>query len=194
MKKKIAALAVVMMMMATFSFSVPALATIQNGQQQDETENCWEIFCDLFENIEQKIRKLLGLEESEETDSEDCEGCSFEVESADTKVWLAYMGESGYFQFEVTPVEGGLKNVRIKKLDDLQKSLYEIPNVKQIEIYGVSIYLLTGNNQVMCIDTETKKISIVASDVEQLVWIDMNGNRLAYTSKEGKVNMIDNME
>ena len=175
MKKKIVALAVVMMMaMATFSVSVPALA-IQNGQQQDETENCWEFFCDMFENIGQKIRKLLGLEESEETDSEDCEGCSFEVESADTKVWLAYMGESGYFQFEVTPVEGGLKNVRIKKLDDWQKSLYEIPNVKQIE-------------------TETKKISIVASDVEQLVWVDMNGNRLAYTSKEGKVNMIDNME
>ena len=92
MKKKIAALAVVMMMMATFS--IPSLA-IQNGQQDVvKNENCLEIFCDLFESIEQKIRKILGFDEdeSEETDSGDCSGCAFEVESADTKVWLAYIG------------------------------------------------------------------------------------------------------
>ena len=194
MKKKIVALAVVMMMaMATFSVSVPALA-IQNNGQQDvvKNENCLEIFCDLFESIEQKIRKILGFDEdeSEETDSGDCSGCAFEVESADTKVWLAYIGNE-YFQFEVTPVEGGMKNLKIKKLDNLDKVVYQMPNVKFVEIYGDVIYIISANDKLMSIDVSTNKIKIVSDNATQFEWVSMNGNnRLAVIDNEGKTTLL----
>ena len=191
MKKKIAALAVVMMMMATFS--IPVLA-IQNNGQQDvvKNENCLEIFCDLFESIEQKIRKILGFDEdeSEETDSGDCSGCAFEVESADTKVWLAYIGNE-YFQFEVTPVEGGMKNLKIKKLDNLDKVVYQMPNVKFVEIYGDVIYIISANDKLMSIDVSTNKIKIVSDNATQFEWVSMNGNnRLAVIDNEGKTTLL----
>lgn len=185
MKKKIAALAVVMMMMAT---SVPALA-IQNGQQDvAENENCLEFFCDMFENISQKIRKLLGLEESDEIVSDDC---SFEIESLDTQVWLAYIGNE-YFQFEVTPVEGGLKNVRIKKLDNLNKVIFEVPNVRFIEIYGENIYFISANDSLMAIDvTSTRKVKIISNNATQFVWVGVDGNnRLAFFDDEGKTTIL----
>lgn len=185
MKKKIAALAVVMMMMAT---SVPALA-IQNGQQDvAENENCLEFFCDMFENISQKIRKLLGLEESDEIVSDDC---SFEIESLDTQVWLAYIGNE-YFQFEVTPVEGGLKNVRIKKLDNLNKVIFEVPNVQFIEIYGENIYFISANDSLMAIDvTSTRKVKIISNNATQFVWVGVDGNnRLAFVDDEGKTTIL----
>ncbi len=188
MKKKIAALAVVMMMMAT---SVPALA-IQNGQQDvAENENCLEFFCDMFENIRQKIRKLLGLEEPDETVSDDCSDCSFEIESLDTQVWLAYIGNE-YFQFEVTPVEGGLKNVRIKKLDNLNKVIFEVPNVQFIEIYGENIYFISANDSLMAIDvTSTRKVKIISNNATQFVWVGVDGNnRLAFVDDEGKTTIL----
>lgn len=188
MKKKIAALAVVMMMMAT---SVPALA-IQNGQQDvAENENCLEFFSDLFENIGEKIRKILGLEEDESEESDSCPGCTFEVESADTKVWLAYIG-SEYFQFEVTPVEGGLKNVRIKKLDNLNKVIFEVPNVQFIEIYGENIYFISANDSLMAIDvTSTRKVKIISNNATQFVWVGVDGNnRLAFVDDEGKTTIL----
>lgn len=184
MKKKIAALAVVMMMMAT---SVPALA-IQNGQQDvAENENCLEFFCDMFENIRQKIRKLLGLEEPDETVSDDCSDCSFEIESLDTQVWLAYIGNE-YFQFEVTPVEGGLKNVRIKKLDNLNKVIFEVPNVQFIEIYGENIYFISANDSLMAIDvTSTRKVKIISNNATQFVWVGVD---LAFVDDEGKTTIL----
>lgn len=187
MKKKIAALAVVMMMMAT---SVPALA-IQNGQQDvAENENCLEFFSDLFENIWEKIRKILGLEEDESEESDSCPGCTFEVESADTKVWLAYIG-SEYFQFEVTPVEGGLKNLKVKKLDNLDKVVYQMPNVKFVEIYGDVIYIISANDKLMSIDVSTNKIKIVLDNATQFEWVSMNGNnRLAVIDNEGKTTLL----
>lgn len=188
MKKKIAALAVVMMMMATFS--IPVLA-IQNGQQDvAENENCLEFFSDLFENIGEKIRKILGLEEDESEESDSCPGCTFEVESADTKVWLAYIG-SEYFQFEVTPVEGGLKNLKVKKLDNLDKVVYQMPNVKFVEIYGDVIYIISANDKLMSIDVSTNKIKIVSDNATQFEWVSMNGNnRLAVIDNEGKTTLL----
>lgn len=190
MKKKIVALAVVMMMaMATFSST--ALA-IQNGQQDvAENENCLEFFCDMFENISQKIRKLLGLEEPDETVSDDCSDCSFEIESLDTQVWLAYIGNE-YFQFEVTPVEGGLKNVRIKKLDNLNKVIFEVPNVQFIEIYGENIYFISANDSLMAIDvTSTRKVKIISNNATQFVWVGVDGNnRLAFVDDEGKTTIL----
>ena len=190
MKKKIVALAVVMMMaMATFSST--ALA-IQNGQQDvAENENCLEFFCDMFENISQKIRKLLGLEEPDETVSDDCSDCSFEIESLDTQVWLAYIGNE-YFQFEVTPVEGGLKNVRIKKLDNLNKVIFEVPNVRFIEIYGENIYFISANDSLMAIDvTSTRKVKIISNNATQFVWVGVDGNnRLAFFDDEGKTTIL----
>lgn len=188
MKKKIAALAVVMMMMATFSISTLA---IQNGQQDvAENENCLEFFSDLFENIGEKIRKILGLEEDESEESDSCPGCAFEVESADTKVWLAYIGNE-YFQFEVTPVEGGMKNLKIKKLDNLDKVVYQMPNVKFVEIYGDVIYIISANDKLMSIDVSTNKIKIVSDNATQFEWVSMNGNnRLAVIDNEGKTILI----
>lgn len=188
MKKKIAALAVVMMMMATFSISTLA---IQNGQQDvAENENCLEFFSDLFENIGEKIRKILGLEEDESEEFDSCPGCAFEVESADTKVWLAYIGNE-YFQFEVTPVEGGMKNLKIKKLDNLDKVVYQMPNVKFVEIYGDVIYIISANDKLMSIDVSTNKIKIVSDNATQFEWVSMNGNnRLAVIDNEGKTTLL----
>lgn len=187
MKKKIAALAVVMMMMAT---SVPALA-IQNGQQDvAENENCLEIFSNFLENIGEKIRKIFGLEEDELEESDSCPGCTFEVESADTKVWLAYIGGE-YFQFEVTPVEGGLKNLKVKKLDNLDKVVYQMPRVKFIETYGECIYIISANDKLMSIDISTNKIKFVSDNVTQFEWVTMNGkNCLAFIDYEGKTTLI----
>lgn len=188
MKKKIAALAVVMMMMATFSISSLA---IQNGQQDvAENENCLEIFSNFLENIGEKIRKIFGLEEDELEESDSCPGCTFEVESADTKVWLAYIGGE-YFQFEVTPVEGGLKNLKVKKLDNLDKVVYQMPNVKFVEIYGDVIYIISANDKLMSIDVSTNKIKIVSDNATQFEWVSMNGNnRLAVIDNEGKTILI----
>lgn len=189
MKKKIVALAVVMMM-AMATFSVPAFAIQDSDGTQNETENCWEFFCDMFENISQKIRKLLGLEEPDETVSDDCSDCSFEIESLDTQVWLAYIGNE-YFQFEVTPVEGGLKNLKVKKLDNLDKVVYQMPNVKFVEIYGENIYIITANDNLMSIDVSTNKIKIVSDNATQFEWVSMNGNnRLAVIDNEGKTTLL----
>lgn len=187
MKKKIAAFVAVVMMMATFS--IPVFA-IDNGQQ-DSTENCFQFFCDMFDNIEQKILEVLGFDnEQKESDSEECSGCTFEVESPDTKIWMAYIGEE-YFQFEVTPLQGGLKNVKIKKLDNLNKIVYHVPNVKFIEIYGDEIFIINGNGQLMSINVSDTQTKFVADNATQFVWIGMNGNhRLAFFDEEGKTILL----
>lgn len=187
MKKKIAVLAVAVMM-AMSTFSIPAYA-IYNGQQ-DEKENCLEILSNWIENIGEKIMEFFGWEENESEESDSCQGCSFEVESADTKVWMTNIGNE-YFQFEVTPVEGGMKNLKVKKLDNLDKVVYQMPRIKAIEIYGEVIFVISANDKLMSLDVTSGKIKIISDNVTQFEWVNINGkNRLAFMDNEGKTQLL----
>ena len=81
--------------------------------------------------------------------------------------------------------------MKIKKLDNLDKVVYQMPNVKFVEIYGDVIYIISANDKLMSIDVSTNKIKIVSDNATQFEWVSMNGNnRLAVIDNEGKTILI----
>ena len=82
--------------------------------------------------------------------------------------------------------------MRIKKLDNLNKVIFEVPNVQFIEIYGENIYFISANDSLMAIDvTSTRKVKIISNNATQFVWVGVNGNnRLAFVDDEGKTTIL----
>lgn len=144
--------------------------------------------------IEQTVRKFLGLEQNAaDDDVADCQDCSFEVESLDTQVWITYIGDE-YYQFELTPVveKEGLKNLKVKRLDNLKKAQYIVPNVRDVQIYGTNIYIISSNENLLCLSPETGKMRNICEDVSCLKWLKVNGNNaLAYVTKDGQVRTVE---
>lgn len=142
--------------------------------------------------LEQKVRNFLGLEQDAATDNVvDCSDCSFEVESLDTQVWITYIGDE-YYQFELTPVAEGLKDLKVKRLSNLKKAQYIVPNVRDVQIYGTNIYIISSNNTLLKLNPEEGKMRNICEDVSCLKWRTVNGNNvLTYVTIDGQVKNLE---
>ena len=210
-KKFVSMLLAIAVLLATLS--VPVFATENNTcvqqvesvvdtaeSEEDEEENCLMFIQNIqtfisekLSILEQKVRNFLGLEQDAAVDdATDCEDCSFNVDSLETQVWLTYIGDE-YYQFELTPVaDEGLKDMKIKRLNNLKKAQYIVPNVRDIQIYGTNIYIISSNDNLLCLSPETGKMKNICEDVSCLKWLKVNGNNvLAYVTKDGQVKSIE---
>lgn len=207
MKKKLLLMWIALTVCLT-TLSVPVFATDNNtcvrqieSVVETENENSWAFIQNIqtfisekLNIIEQTVRKFLGLEQNAaDDDVADCQDCSFEVESLDTQVWITYIGDE-YYQFELTPVveKEGLKNLKVKRLDNLKKAQYIVPNVRDVQIYGTNIYIISSNDKLLCLSTATGKMRNICEDVSCLKWLKVNGNNaLAYVTKDGQVRTVE---
>ena len=130
MKKFVSMLLASTVLLATLS--APVFATENNTCVQQvesvfdtaeyEEENCLmfvqniqTFISEKLSILEQKVRNFLGLEQNVAVDdATDCEDCSFNVDSLETQVWLTYIGDE-YYQFELTTVYEGLKDLKVKR-------------------------------------------------------------------------------
>ena len=205
--KKVIPMLLAIVLLATLS--VPVFATDNNTcvQQvesvvdtaESEEENCLmfvqniqTFISEKLSILEQKVRNFLGLEQDAATDNVvDCSDCSFEVESLETQVWLTYIGDE-YYQFELTPVAEGLKDLKVKRLNNLKKAQYIVPNVRDVQIYGTNIYIISSNDNLLCLSPETGKMKNICEDVSCLKWRTVNGNNvLTYVTKDGQLKSLE---
>lgn len=208
--KKVTPMLLAIVLLATLS--VPVFATDNNTcvQQvesvvetdefeEDEEENCLMFIQNIqtfisekLSILEKKVRNFLGLEQDAATDNVvDCSDCSFEVESLDTQVWLTYIGDE-YYQFELTPVAERLKDLKVKKVANLKKTLFIVPKVRDVQIFGTNIYIISSNNTLLKLNPEEGKMRNICEDVSCLKWLKVNGNNvLAYVTKDGQVKSLE---
>lgn len=205
--KKVIPMLLAIVLLATLS--VPVFATDNNTcvQQvesvvdtaESEEENCLmfvqniqTFISEKLSILEQKVRNFLGLEQDAATDNVvDCSDCSFEVESLETQVWLTYIGDE-YYQFELTPVAEGLKDLKVKRLNNLKKAQYIVPNVRDVQIYGTNIYIISSNDNLLCLSPETGKMKNICEDVSCLKWRTVNGNNvLTYVTIDRQVKNLE---
>ena len=205
--KKVTPMLLAIVLLATLS--VPVFATDNNTcvQQvesvvdtaESEEENCLmfvqniqTFISEKLSILEQKVRNFLGLEQDAATDNVvDCSDCSFEVESLETQVWLTYIGDE-YYQFELTPVAEGLKDLKVKRLNNLKKAQYIVPNVRDVQIYGTNIYIISSNDNLLCLSPETGKMRNICEDVSCLKWRTVNGNNvLTYVTIDRQVKNLE---
>lgn len=207
MKKFVSMLLASTVLLATLS--APVFATENNTCVQQvesvfdtaeyEEENCLmfvqniqTFISEKLSILEQKVRNFLGLEQNVAVDdATDCEDCSFNVDSLETQVWLTYIGDE-YYQFELTPVAEGLKDLKVKRLNNLKKAQYIVPNVRDVQIYGTNIYIISSNDNLLCLSPETGKMKNICEDVSCLKWLKVNGNNvLTYVTKDGQVKNLE---
>ena len=205
--KKVTPMLLAIVLLATLS--VPVFATDNNTcvQQvesvvdtaESEEENCLMFIQNIqaflsekLNIIEQKVRNFLGLEQNVAVDdATDCEDCSFNVDSLDTQVWITYIGDE-YYQFELTPVTEGLKDLKVKRLSNLKKAQYIVPNVRDVQIYGTNIYIISSNNTLLKLNPEEGKMRNICEDVSCLKWRTVNGNNvLTYVTIDGQVKKLE---
>ena len=205
--KKVIPMLLAIVLLATLS--VPVFATDNNTcvQQvesvvdtaESEEENCLmfvqniqTFISEKLSILEQKVRNFLGLEQDAATDNVvDCSDCSFEVESLETQVWLTYIGDE-YYQFELTPVAEGLKDLKVKRLNNLKKAQYIVPNIRDVQIYGTNIYIISSNDNLLCLSPETGKMKNICEDVSCLKWRTVNGNNvLTYVTIDRQVKNLE---
>ena len=191
------------------TLSVPVFATDNNtcvqlvesvvDTAESDGENCLmfvqniqTFLSEKLSILEQKVRNFLGLEQNVAVDdATDCEDCSFNVDSLETQVWLTYIGDE-YYQFELTPVAEGLKDLKVKRLNNLKKAQYIVPNIRDVQIYGTNIYIISSNDNLLCLSPETGKMKNICEDVSCLKWLKVNGNNvLTYVTKDGQVKNLE---
>lgn len=208
--KKVTPMLLAIVLLATLS--VPVFATDNNTcvqqvesvvetaeSEEDEEENCLSFVQNIqtflsekMRVIGQKILEFLGLEQNVAVDYvTDCQDCSFEVDSLETQVWLTYIGDE-YYQFELTPVAEGLKDLKVKKVANLKKTLFIVPKVRDVQIFGTNIYMISSNENLLCLSPETGKMRIISEDISHFEWIKVEGdNVLAYVTKDGQAKNIE---
>ena len=205
--KKVTPMLLAIVLLATLS--VPVFATDNNTCVQQvesvvdtaeaEEENCLMFIQNIqaflsekLSIIEQKVRDFLGLEQNVAVDdATDCEDCSFNVDSLETQVWLTYIGDE-YYQFELTAVAEGLKDLKVKRLNNLKKAQYIVPKVRDVQIFGTNIYMISSNENLLCLSPETGKMRIISEDISHFEWIKVEGdNVLAYVTKDGQAKNIE---